>query len=451
MIRYLSRYSIMKFKIVVSLLIFPFLLSSCGNNPAPVDPGEDATKVNVSMPAMMNDKVLGYNLSFDYKDSYFEQSATVFNKDLMLLSFASTIVSRKVEYAQRFFNDIGYDTFYASPDYATGTTENTIGFVLAHKEFEGFDLVAISVRGFDYNQEWANNFEVGAEGDHVGFMSSTNRVYTLLQEYLSQFSTESIKFWVSGYSRAGGVANVLSYKLMTSQEIEVSKDNLFTYTFEAPRALSQEHAIAYENVFNIVNPTDIIARLLPTQYGLYRCGIDKEIYSDKIDEYLANFDKNIVLEKFQPSEGSYTTPIEFTDYIVSELLKKKDSEEYNMLHDRESYLAIQDYLRYTLNLIMSIPNYTTVLSDKLSKMSKMDIMLLLSDDGTNLYNFIKPILDENNISYVDEELRSTCSTLLVFVKRYISTVMSIAMTNNGKRMIKMHMPEAVYVLLKNYQ
>ena len=121
-----------------------------------------------------------------------------------------------------------------------------------------------------------------------------------------------------------------------------------------------------------------------------------------------------------------------------------------MLHDRESYLAIQDYLRYTLNLIMSIPNYTTVLSDKLSKMSKMDIMLLLSDDGTNLYNFIKPILDENNISYVDEELRSTCSTLLVFVKRYISTVMSIAMTNNGKRMIKMHMPEAVYVLIKNY-
>ena len=450
MIRYLSRYSIMKFNIAVSLLIFPFLLSSCGNNPAPVDSGEDATKVNVSMPAMMNDKALDYNLSFNYKDSYFEQSATVFSKDLMLLSFASTITSRKVEYAQRFFNDIGYDIFYASPDYATGTTENTIGFVFAHKEFEGFDLVAISIRGYDYNQEWANNFEVGAEGDHVGFMASTNRVFTLLQEYLSQFSTESIKFWVSGYSRAGGVANVLSYKLMTSKEIEVSKDNLFTYTFEAPRALTQEHAIAYENVFNIVNPTDFIARLLPTQYGLYRCGIDKEIYSDKIDEYLSNFDKNIVLEKFQASEGSYTTPIEFTDYILSELLKKKDSEEYNMLHDRENYLTIQNYLRYTLNLIMSIPNYTTVLSDKISKMSKMDIMLLLSDDGTNLYNFIKPILDENNISYVDEELRSTCSTLLIFVKRYISTVMSIAMTNNGKRMIKMHMPEAIYVLIKNY-
>ena len=244
----------MKTSKLILLTIIPMLLSGCNtkkksssNPPAPFE-----CDVSVHMSGMVNPEKSssGYNITVKYKESSFNGAATTYSDDLKMLSFASSLVTESKEAAQTFFTTLGYERV-ADGGY-DAVTENSIGYYIAHKSIGDSEMLAVSIRGFNYGKEWANNFKLGAEGNHAGFEARANDIYNVLKPSFTTYSGKTIKLWISGYSRGGAISNVLASKLLTSKEITIKKENLFVYTFEAPACLSEANAVAYENVFNFI-------------------------------------------------------------------------------------------------------------------------------------------------------------------------------------------------------
>ena len=79
----------------------------------------------------------------------------------------------------------------------------------------------------------------------------------------------------------------------------------------------------------------------------------------------------------------------------------------------------------------------------------MGKIMIMSDDG--FYNFLKPILDEDEVTYDDDSLRASCATLQKFLANNGTILASFMANSNLTRIISMHSPEVTYVLLKNLE
>ena len=426
------------------------------SEPAPTPKGE---KIQVKLPAMMSDSLY---VDANYSDSDFEAKSNVMNENLKVLSFAASCATASISDANAFYTTMGYDNvFYAGYEQITA---DSIGYIIAHKSFGSYDVVSITIRGFNYGKEWINNFTVGSEGNHTGFDASANEIYEKLNEYISKIGDKTIKLWVTGYSRGGGVANVLASKLLKErEEIKVEKDNVFVYTYEAPRGLIEENAVAYDNVFNFVNDIDPIARLLPEEYGLYRCGTDVVINKDKdMDEALKALDPTLSLPAFTPMETPYkfANEKELIDVLLNGLLEEYEGAEDVSMATREKYATnIEPSARYLIEFFMDLPQ--NVLNEFMNTFKNFDksivMQWLFTDNG--LYSVIlKPILDKSEYAYDAEKLEPACNvadrllkTKLSLIAAFIDTAtLSInqQMVDNVMRVAGMHYPETVYALIK---
>lgn len=385
----------------------------------------------------------GYDAKIYYRDDDFDQDATTFSDKIKMLSFGSAIVSKDEETAQAFFETMGYDNFSASlPD----PTADTIGFVMAHKGFANYDLVALSIRGLDYGQEWSNNLLLGEEGNHNGFDAKADEIKVALATYLESYTTKPVKLWISGYSRGGGVANVLASKILSDG---FSQTNLYVYTFEAPRGLTLVNAIEYENVFNIVNSIDPVARIAPEEYGLYRCG--KDIVVDEnvdIEEKLRNLDPNLALPTFTIT-SLFADDKEFVDFVLAQLLDDTGDPD-TTLNTRESFAAnYQADLGYFIGLYFTMDQSTV---DKIIDGLKEAGTSLLGNEES-IYEVVKPILDEDGVTYDNDKLHDSCVKVYKLAYAKIGFVLILiapasGLADNLKRAIYMHSLDTVYALIK---
>lgn len=439
----------MKTKIIFPLILTSLVIVGCKKNNKPE---EKKDSVTVNMEALINqDKAAtGYDIEFNYSDDYFDKSANTFNGDIAMISYGSALAATYQESANAFFTTLGYDTIYVAPEYAGTPGEHTIGYSIAHKKINNSDMLAISIRGFEYKAEWNDNFMMGETGNHEGFDNQAQKILNALNGVLETHSEyENTKLWLTGYSRAGAVANVLSQKIITSDALSIAPENMYVYTFETPRGLTQENAVKYPNVFNVINSADLITYVAPEGYGLYRCGTDIDIYSNRVERLLYNFDKNATLPTFVISEGKYSTEQEYIKYIFTELLKEQSDPEKS-LDTRERFVNnYQSKLGYLLGLFFTLDqSVVNQIMDAFNNMGPMDMLSLFAQDG--IYNFIKPFLDDNHVTYDDAQLKVSCDCL--------RNVLNIARTsgivgvnnNNIQRVVNMHYPEVNYVLLKSY-
>ena len=85
-------------------------------------------------------------------------------------------------------------------------------------------LIALGIRGHNYGQEWASNFLVGSEGDHVGFVDARDKVLSFLRQYIASMGITMIlfvvlTFAVNGFSmcvttaNTGFMADIIDYEL----------------------------------------------------------------------------------------------------------------------------------------------------------------------------------------------------------------------------------------------
>ena len=451
----------MKKSTLLALLSITLCITACNNkkNKEDVDPNPlKDDEVEVRLPHSMNSDAKDYPIRVRFDDNFFKEDAKTFNKELAMLSLANTFAASDSMFIEEFYGRLKFDTNIKYTNYGITPTEDTVGYSIAHKQIGEYDLLAISIRGFNYGKEWANNFLIGEEGNHYGFDARANEIYNDLKVELEVRNYENVKLWITGYSRGGGISNVLSHKILSSNEIDIAPEDMYVYTFEAPRGLTEENAVAYENVHNVINNADLITYVAPEEYGLYRCGVDVQIYfSDtNISRLLYDLDKDITFPAFTAT-SDYANEQECIQWMISSLTREMDTSDPDYAaetaHTRQDFVNnYQNGVRYILGLFFSLSSSTTnKLMKKLDESSLTEKASLLATDG--IYNFIKPVLDEDHVPYVDEELRTNCNVMTKFLQHNASILLSVMMSDSGmenlKHIIYMHMPEAEYVLLKD--
>ena len=461
-----------KFRFLAALLLSNVLiLSGCGptqpegdvtpsgesdtesGDNTPEDPPVEPVykQVTVKMDSLMNTGRDGYNLNFEYNDVLFDTNAKEYNKRLSLLSFANSVATAYAINGQKFYTDLEFSDISVC-QYGGTTTKDTVGHFFAHKKVGDFEIFAVNFQGFYYEAAWTNNFQIGKTGDHEGFLLRANEVYTELQEYItSHYNGSSIKLWINGYSRGGALSNALAHLIMSDDKIAVTQNNLFVYTFEAPAPLSEEHAIAYENVHNVINSNDLITNVPPAKYGLKRCGVDYEIYDPNVAAIAKEFDQNIEIPAFQVAAET-NNDTEFMSYLIGVVFDNSKPDDVNA-NNRNNYVDnYQTGLGNFVGFIFMLSGVSRSLM--LSAIQEKATSIISDNTGEKLRDFIKPYLVSDSIPFEDSALLSDCATTVkalnnLFLEIVINARFNDNYKNNLMRLFYVHYPEVDYALILN--
>ena len=144
-------------------------------------------------------------------------------------------------------------------------------------------LTVVAVRG-SYGSEWLSNARlgdgVGDDGDHLGFTLAAREIVSDLEERAASDDSGLERVYLfCGHSRGGAVASLLgSYAddAASGAHALTSADDVYAYAFATPRCTTAADArdARYDNVFNVLNPSDVVPMLLPAAWGYDRYGRD---------------------------------------------------------------------------------------------------------------------------------------------------------------------------------
>ena len=254
-------------------------------------------------------KLFQGRFGFYYDDEYFLPSSSEYNHNLatmsLCLSFSAFNATGEYKSEQKDVEDNNVKQLlakcgfkkYKQHNYDIEPTSSTIGCALASKKIDDTTIIAIAIRGGGYGKEWASNLTVGKNGDHAGFESAANKISMYLQDYfidLNISSMKDVKIWITGYSRAGAVANILAAKLDRSETLD--KDNIFAYCFATPAGASLEnnpHDNKYNNIFSIISFHDVVPMVAPDFWNFDRYGITKVFAVKDFSKKDATYEKNM--------------------------------------------------------------------------------------------------------------------------------------------------------------
>ena len=226
-----------------------------------------------------------------------------------------------------FFKAIGFTDFDCNDDYRKPTAFDTIGVAVAKKQIEvngkQYTLVGVAVRSGGYFNEWANNVWLGtgdnSDSMHEGWYNAALKVDAFVTDYILKNNiTGDIKLWASGFSRGGATVNLFAglldnlidgNKPYLGNNVNLKLSDVYAYTFEAPQGASiySKHVKApgdaiYCNIWNIVEPNDLVPKVAMSGWGFTRFGTDVFITTQFYDA--ENFKANReVLSHFYGKES----------------------------------------------------------------------------------------------------------------------------------------------------
>ena len=234
------------------------------------------------------------SMSFDFATAAY--ATNVGNvKTATSRTWDNTDYSDKAKNARDLLTTCGFTGFEAY-DYDHAPTNDSIAYVIAHKKItvwdetantnKEFTLIAVGVRGAGYGAEWASNVTIGdtatnklpANGRHWGFDSSAVEICDRIQAYLRENNiTQDAKYWITGFSRAGATANLVAGYVTdgAASTYHTRQQDVFGYTWECPQAAStNENALNYKNIHNILNAMDAVPKVSPDAFKHQRLGVD---------------------------------------------------------------------------------------------------------------------------------------------------------------------------------
>lgn len=150
--------------------------------------------------------------------------------------------------------------------YIMGKTEVSFGG-------EQRTLILISVRG-TYGWEWQSNFDFApSHRDDTQF--AENYAYAAMEAFLTLKGDidreDRPLIIVCGHSRGAACADLLGALL----DDAYGTDGIYVYTFATPGTVRGEMLNReYPNIFNFINPLDVVPRLPLVQWGYGRLGTD---------------------------------------------------------------------------------------------------------------------------------------------------------------------------------
>lgn len=143
-------------------------------------------------------------------------------------------------------------------------------------------LVFVGMRG-SYGSEWASNLNplslLPGSDDHRGFARAAQEAERALDAYIGEIGADpaTVRVLVTGHSRGGAVANLLAARLderAAASGNPATAEHIYAYTFASPGTTRADNrdAADYDNIFNIVNESDIVPKLPLSTWGYGRYG-----------------------------------------------------------------------------------------------------------------------------------------------------------------------------------
>ena len=260
------------------------------------------------------------NPDFYYSDGYFAEDPKYYNEHLATLAASMALAAMPAVYEGEYTEDkvaknildmfvaMGYsDIFvhYPQPEYFGPDAENlsTIGYAIAKRTvvIDGKEttIIATAIRGSDYGAEWASNVTLGSGlGEAQGFGDAARQVKQGIDAYIARYGidTDSAKFFITGYSRAGATSNLVAKKLTDAY----GEDQVYAYCIEAPKGgvfSELKEGFTYTNIHNIINGVDVVPTVGPAQMGFIRYGVDHMIPDGKVGSEAYNEQKQLMLQQ----------------------------------------------------------------------------------------------------------------------------------------------------------
>lgn len=288
------------------------------------------------------------NMPYYYSDNYFAHSGKEEDEHLRTLSVILSAATGDAGTVSGLLTEVGFcKDDVAVEDYDKTPTVDTIGTVIAHKDGDP-KILAVVVRGIGYGAEWGSNLTAGASGDTAGFAAAAAKVVARIKDYEQKNGVSGAKIWITGYSRAGTVADLTGkYINEHLDEFDITADDLYDYTFEAPRASATE--TKYENIHNVLNPNDIVPQVYPKAWGIYTSGHDDilPVPDGKVQPKVLNvFGLKIEDEKLS---GEPVDPVSMTEFEESFLALLTNSITRDEYAAAETYAVPLILTAFTLN------------------------------------------------------------------------------------------------------
>ena len=260
-----------------------------------------------------------------FSQSYFEHSSYEYDPHLATASLCLAISTypdygvyddpdwyeKQPKFIKAALEGIGFNSFTTNEDFVQSARIDTIGLAVAKKEFSDYTVIAVAPRSGGYYSEWANNMHLGdgSQSDymHEGWYNAANKLIDFVSDYvIDNQITGRVKLWITGFSRGGATTNIaaglIDNKLdkgekIFNNQVELKKEDVYAYTFEAPQGANVNSSNVkppkdeiYGNIFNVVNPNDIVPKVAMAEYGFTRFGVDKFITTKFFDS--SNYNSN---------------------------------------------------------------------------------------------------------------------------------------------------------------
>lgn len=251
-----------------------------------------------------------------WDDEWFFQDPTVYNHELATTcSVLSAVANSESAYYQAGSDSPAYmeaalaalgfeeistasyqyrsEIFDEIVDFITGT-DDVVAYSVATKHLTSADgaektLFLVSIRG-SYGSEWLSDLNMGDaavydmdEITHEGFAQAAREIVDDLVVRITEEAglggTDDICLLFTGHSRGAATANIAAaYADEMSQGLRVLAplESIYCYTFATPEVttfdISRDEL--YDNIFNIMNPSDMVPRLPLSSWGYERFGHD---------------------------------------------------------------------------------------------------------------------------------------------------------------------------------
>ncbi len=159
------------------------------------------------------------------------------------------------------------------------------------------------VRGTDGN-EWYSNFDFAPSANDdthfaANFLFCAEEIFLDVKNIISD---KNAKIILAGHSRGGAVVNLLALLLNEYY----NPKNIYAYTFASPATIKNISSLVDYNIFNFINPTDLVPKMPLAAWGFFRAG--KDIILDSQSENFSAEKMDMALScvwDLAPSLSSY--------------------------------------------------------------------------------------------------------------------------------------------------
>ena len=277
------------------------------------------------------------DFTFDtyYNDSYFLLNNYDAHEEIALASHAMALATFNGDedftirsiYLRQLWNDEHFENIWFNQSFYEKPGTDSIGFGVASKRIEDFTLIAVAVRGGNYDGEWTSNLTLGPDGNAQGFDEASDQVIAGLSSFITNYEIEGhVKFWISGYSRAAITSNMTAGKLLNmydagkliSDKISYDTDDFYAYCFEPPMgvmcSLDDARNPLYHGIHNFLIYNDFVPLVAPYEWGFVRYGTD-HYYPDRLNDiYFDKTEREKFLSLYHFTLGAQN----FSHYSVDE-------------------------------------------------------------------------------------------------------------------------------------